>query len=111
MLPRKFRASRINIENTIKNGVTIPGNFVYAKISRGISEKPGFAVIVAKKTEKTSVGRHLIKRRIHSILEVFIKKIKPDFKKTLVIFVKKTEKPITLPQIKTGLEEILKKIG
>ena len=59
MLKSKYRATRLNIEDTIKNGIMISENFLYAKVSRKDSENAGFAIVVSKKIEKTSVGRHL----------------------------------------------------
>lgn len=109
MLRNKYRAGRQDIEDTIKFGVTISENFLYAKISRKDGEKPGFAIVVSKKIEKTSVGRHRMKRKISAAIEENLKKIGADFKKTIVFFPKKTEKPISYKEIKKEVEEILKK--
>lgn len=111
MIPLKYRASKKNIEETIKTGISVYGDFLYAKISKINREKPDFAVVVTKKTEKTSVGRHLTKRRIRSVLEENLTKIKKDFNKTIVVFAKKTEKPLTYEALKDDLEGILKKAG
>jgi len=121
MIPKKFRAARKDIENTIKNGLKVSSGFLYAKISSGDTEKSGFAIVVSKKNEPTSVGRHLIKRRISDVLEKKILKIKPDFKKTMIIFVqpslnkenkqnKEGKKQFSYSQIKKDLEDILIKI-
>lgn len=74
MLRNKYRAGRQDIEDTIKFGVTISENFLYAKISRKDGEKPGFAIVVSKKIEKTSVGRHRMKRKISAAIEENLKK-------------------------------------
>jgi ribonuclease P protein component len=111
MLNRKYRATRPNIEDAIKNGVSIPGLIVYAKVSRKEAEKAGFAIIVSKKNEKTSVGRHQIKRKISSFIEENLSKINLLFKKTVVFFIKKTNEPINYKEVKKDVEFILKKIG
>jgi hypothetical protein len=49
MLNRKFRASRTEIEEVIKTGVNMFGNFINAKISRKNTEKLGFSIVVPKK--------------------------------------------------------------
>lgn len=109
MLSRKYRATRSNIEETIKNGVSILGSLLYAKISRKSTENIGFAIVISKKNEKTSVGRHLIKRRICSYIEKNLPKITSDFKKTIVFFIKKVEKPINYKEIEKDVEFIIKK--
>jgi len=111
MLPKKYRASRSDIEKTVKNGTFIPGMFLYAKISKNNMEKPSFAIVISKKTEKTSVGRHRIKRKISGFLEKELSAPNPNFKKTLVFFVKKVEKPIFYSGIEKDVTDILKKSG
>ncbi len=110
MLNRKYRATRINIEETSKTGISVFGKFLYAKISRKDTEKPGFAIVVSKKIEKTSVGRHLIKRKISSYIEKNLYKINPNFKKTIVFFIKKIEKPLIYKEVEKDVEFVFKKI-
>jgi len=116
MIPRKFRATRVDIENTVKTGITLDSPTVYAKVlacpskEGNTQEKTGFAIVISKKVEKTSAGRHLIKRRISDVIEKNLNKIKPDFKKTIVIFAKKAEKVPGYAEIKKDLESILTKI-
>jgi len=109
MLRRKDRATRPNIEEAIKSGVTISELFLYAKVSRKDGNMAGFAIVVSKKIEKTSVGRHRIKRKISAALEANIAKMDPRFKRTVVFFPKKTEKPVPYENIRKDLQEILKK--
>jgi ribonuclease P protein component len=111
MLSRKYRATRPNIEDAIKTGMSIFGKFIYGKISRKNSEKAGFAIVISKKNEKTSVGRHLIKRKISSYIEENLSKINNEFKKTVVFFIKKTNEPIDYKEAKKDVEFILEKIG
>jgi ribonuclease P protein component len=111
MLNRKYRATRVDIENTIKTGANIPGTSVYAKISRSEGKKAGFAIVVSKKTEKTSVGRHLIKRRISGFLEKNLPKIDADFKKTAVFFMKDVKSPLFYKQAEKDIKNILEKGG
>ncbi|MFA6430627.1 MAG: ribonuclease P protein component [Candidatus Paceibacterota bacterium] len=110
MIPRKYRATRVDIENTIRTGITLDSPTVYAKVSRKTPEKTGFAIVISKKVEKTSAGRHLIKRRMSDVIEKNLDKIKPDLKKTVVIFAKKSEKVPSYSDIKKVLESILTKI-
>jgi len=109
MLNRRYRATRPNIEMTIKNGISLFGKFLYAKISRKESEKAGFAIVVSKKNEKTSVGRHLIKRKISGYIEKNLYKINPEFKKTIVFFIKKTDKPIDYEEAEKDVNFVLER--
>ncbi len=111
MLSRKFRAARADIENAIKNGMAVSENYLHAKVSKKNANMPGFAIVVSKKIEKTSVGRHRIKRKISAAIEENLKKMNENFKKTIVFFPKKTEKPISYSEIKKDIDEILKKVG
>ncbi len=111
MLSHKYRPTRLDIEETIKTGISIFGKVLYAKISKKEMIKPSFAIVVSKKTEKTSVGRHLIKRKISSYIEENLEKINPSFKKTVVFFIKKTTEPLDYTEVKKDVEFVLKKLG
>ena len=111
MLSRKYRANKDDIEETVKCGLNIQGNFLYAKVSRGKKDINTFAIIISKKTEKTSVGRHLIKRRISSALEGIIKDSGKDYLKTIVFFYKKSEKVPDTSLFNKDVSEILEKIS
>ncbi len=110
MLNRKFRAERVNIEEAIKTGLNLPSTSFYVKVSRKDEKKLGFAIVISKKVEKTSVGRHAIKRKISAVIEDNLSKINPDFKKTLVFFPKKTDKTLPFSVLQREIEEMLKKI-
>ena len=109
MLNRKYRATRLDIEDTIKTGISVMGRFLYAKISKNPTNHLGFAIVVSKKNEKTSVGRHLIKRKVSSYIEKNLNKIKPDFKKTIVFLIKKTQEPLSFPELEKDIEFVLEK--
>jgi len=111
MLSRKYRATRPNIEEAVKTGISIFGKFVYAKISRKETDKTGFAIVISKKNEKTSVGRHLIKRKISSYIEENLSKIDPSFKKTVVFLMKKTNEPLNYQEVKKDIVFILEKVA
>ena len=71
----------------------------------------GFAIVVSKKIEKTSVGRHLIKRKISSYIEENLSKINPNFKKTVVFVVKKIDGLVDYIKAKKDVESILEKVA
>ena len=111
MLARKYRATRADISDTMKTGEYFFGKVLNAKISRGKSEKPGFAIVISKKNEKTSVGRHFIKRKISSYIEENLAKISPNFHKTIVFLMKKSEPKINYSDVKKDVLLVLKKVA
>ncbi len=111
MLNKRQRATRLDIGEAIKTGVPIFGKFLYAKTSKKDREKTTFAIVVSKKDEKTSVGRHLIKRRISGYIEKNLAKIDPKVKKTIVFFMKKGNGPLDYKEIKKDVEFVINKIN
>ena len=110
MLSRKYRATRQNIEETIKTGVPIFGKFLYVKVSRKEAEKVGFATVISKKNEKTSVGRHFMKRKISGFIEENLARINPVFKKTVVFSIKNTNELLDYKEVKKDVEYVFEKI-
>ena len=110
MLNRRYRSSRIDIEKTIKTGFSVNGDFLYAKVLEKGVEKLSFSVIVSKKIEKTSVGRHHIKRIISSVIEDKIKENMDISPKIVIFFVKSFDKTNYFLKIKKDTNTILNKI-
>jgi ribonuclease P protein component len=108
MIPKKFRAEKKQIEETIKRGLNIYGKNFYLRVSRSKAEKAGFSVVISKKTEKTSVGRHKIKRQVMSVIESLLSKINKNTTKTVVVYVKKSEKPLLFADIKKEIIDLFK---
>jgi len=110
MLARKYRATKILIGETIQKGKTIQGDFVYAKYLKNQVNKPFFAIVVAKKVEKTSVGRHHIKRLVSQCIEDILLKPAVQPTKTIVFFAKKTEKKPVYSILKKDIAKIADQI-
>ena len=111
MLSRKYRASRIDIEQTIKTGFSANGDFLYAKVLEKGVKTLGFSIVVSKKVEKTSVGRHRIKRIISSVIEEKVKGNKDLPLKTVVFLVKRIDNEAGFSvKIRKDTEKVLSKI-
>lgn len=67
MLPRRLRLPRAAFSNTGKEMRAVSPHFSVS-IRKGMG---GIAAVVSKKTEKTSVGRHRLKRRMVSVAAAF----------------------------------------
>ncbi|MFA6340775.1 MAG: ribonuclease P protein component [Candidatus Paceibacterota bacterium] len=109
MFPKKYRAGRADIGETMKTGLNIPGTFLYAKISRKDSDRTSFAIVVPKRVEKTSVGRHGVKRKIRGFVEEKLPDLNPKTKKTMVFFVKDSKNPSFLAEARKDMENIMRK--
>ncbi len=112
MLARKFRLNRQEIEETIKKGISFNGFFFYIKALYISSRKDnGFSIIVSKKVEKTSVGRHRIKRTISSIIEnaLFYKK-QLKFNSFVFILKQKEKDFFNETGLKKDIEDVIRKI-
>ncbi|MFA5935206.1 MAG: ribonuclease P protein component, partial [Candidatus Paceibacterota bacterium] len=107
MLSRKNRASRIDIERAVKTGFSVSGDFLYAKVLEKDVKTLCFSVIVSKKIEKTSVGRHHIKRIISSVIEERIKEKEIFSSKIVVFFVKNIDKVDPFTKIRKDADKIL----
>ncbi len=108
MLSRNFRLNKAEIEETIKKGSSINGFFVYIKVLSILNRRNnGFSIVVSKKSEKTSVGRHRIKRIISSIIEEN-NLIKKTFKNNSFVFIFKQKEKDTFSEV--GLRNDVEKI-
>lgn len=86
MFSRKNRIPREKLEEIIKQSKSLGGDFFNIKFSENNLDFPRFSVIVSKKTCKSSVGRHLLKRRALSVLRAYFQAFS---NKDYVFFVKK----------------------
>ncbi len=69
MLATKFRIGRrLRIEQLLKKGRRINGNFFQFRILPNRSATHRFACIVSKKVGKTAVTRNLIRRRLYEAI-------------------------------------------
>ena len=81
MLPRKNRVNKGVFGEVLKTGrVLISQNlsFRYLNLPQNLLP-PRLAVIVPAKTEKTSAGRHFLKRKISAVLEKNLLQIPKGF--------------------------------
>lgn len=87
MFSKKNRIPREKLEEIIKQSKSLGGDFFNLKITENEVTLPRFAVVVSKKVTKSSVNRHLLKRRFLSIIRAFFN----DFKQNDYVFFLKKE--------------------
>lgn len=106
MLPIKRRIKKGLFPKIIKEGVSGHGSNFYLKILDRKDVLPSlFAFVVPLKVKKTSVGRHLIKRRMTAIVEKVLSDIKVGL--SIIIFVKKDVSLLPYFEIEKELLELL----
>jgi ribonuclease P protein component len=108
MLPTNRRVRKESFEKVLKDGVFVHSTNLYLRYIDRKDDLPSlFAFVVPNKVKKTSVGRHLIKRRLIAVVEKFLITIKPGF--LVVVFVKKDISTLPFVEINKEVLELLKK--
>lgn len=87
MLPAKRRVKKESFTEIMKEGVFVSGQNLYLRFKVKNGSTPSlFAFVVPNKVEKTSVGRHLLKRRLSGVVEKLLIDVKSG---TSIIFMVK----------------------
>lgn len=106
MLVKKYRVPREEMEAVMKSGKSFHTDFFYVKFLPNKLNFQRLAVVIPIKIEKKSSGRHLLKRRITSVIEKFIKKSSPKSFDS-VIFAKKNSSQLDFTKILEEINKIL----
>lgn len=113
MFSRKNRIPREKLEEIIKQSKSLGGVFFNIKYLENNLDFPRFSVVISKKVCKSSVGRHLLKRRFNSIIrasfEVSVKSWGVFYNKDYVFFIKKEAINKDFKTIKTSFKSFLEK--
>jgi len=107
MLSIKRRVRKQSFVEIMKEGVFLHSPSFYLRfISKNDTSPSLFGFVVPNKVKKTSVGRHLIKRKISSIVEKVLLTVKPGY--WVIIFTKKDVSALPLSKIEKEIIELLK---
>ena len=108
MLPKKSRVKKESFSKIMKEGVFLHTPSFYLRVQDRRDNSPSrFSFVVPAKVKKTSVGRHLIKRKMTSAVEKVLLDIKPGL--SVIIFAKKDVFTHTFSEIEKEVLELLKK--
>ena len=115
MLPTNRRLKKESFTKVLKEGVFVHSTNFYLKYSPVTAPKDPqktsspslFSFVVPNKVKKTSVGRHLIKRRMSAVVEKLLTTIKPGF--LAVFFAKKDVSTLPYSAIEQEITELVKK--
>jgi ribonuclease P protein component len=109
MLPLKSRVKKDLFPKIMKEGVFLHDNNFYVRfLDRKDSLPSLFSFVVPNKVKKTSVGRHLIKRRMSAVVEKLLITLKPGI--SAIIFAKKDVSKVPFGEIEKEITELLKRI-
>jgi ribonuclease P protein component len=105
MIPRRLRLSRRDFENAVRGTDLMRATSPHFAISYAPSPtKGGCGVVVAKKVEKSSVKRHLLKRRIREVLRAHC-----DKDSVLIVYARNGSQTLSFDDLKAELDTLIKR--
>lgn len=108
MLPKQSRVKKDLFPKIMKEGVFLHSTNFYMRFLDKKDSLPSlFSFVVPNKVIKTSVGRHLIKRRMSAVVETLLITQKPSI--SAIIFAKKDVSKVPFGEIEKEIIELLKK--
>ena len=108
MLSTKRRVKKESFGKIMKDGVFLHAPNFYLRFLNKKDDSPSlFGFVVSNKVKKTSVGRHLIKRKVTAVVEKHILSLKSGF--SCLIFVKKDISLFSLAKIEEEVVDLLKR--
>jgi ribonuclease P protein component len=108
MLPIKRRIKKQSFQEIMKEGVFLHSPSFYIRfLNKTPAEPSNFGFVVPNKVIKTSVGRHLAKRKLTAVVEGLLQSIKPGFQ--AIVFLKKDIRSLTFLETKTEMVDLFKK--
>jgi ribonuclease P protein component len=110
MLPIKRRIKKESFKKEMKGAAFLHTEDIYLRLLDRKDNLPSlFSFIIPIKIIKTSVGRHLIKRRLSDIIEKTLTRVKPSY--SCFIFLKKDISSLPYIKIKQEILELLTQAG
>ena len=106
MFSRKNRIPRERLEEIIKQSKSSGSDFFNVKYIENKLDFPRFSIIVSKKVTKSSVGRHLLKRRLCSIINSEANYFSG---KDCVFFIKKEASKEPFKNLKSSFKRFIEK--
>jgi ribonuclease P protein component len=110
MLPINKRVKKDAFPEIMKKGRFLHGENLYiVSLDRKDALPSRFSFVVPAKVKKTSVGRHLIKRRLTAVVEKALTQIKPGF--SAILYAKKDISAFSYQKTEKEILELLSTLG
>jgi ribonuclease P protein component len=107
MIPRHLRLSRSDFENLAdKRNLKRISSPHFSLMFGQTKDTGGCAVVVSKKVEKSSVGRHLLKRRVRAVLKEFCAK-----DNVLIVYAGQHSPTLSYEQLSAELTTLITQTG
>lgn len=112
MLPVKYRIRKDSLPLVLKQNKVFPSVYLDLRVHNRLSTEFNYgqssrvAVVIPNKVSPLSTSRHLIKRRIHAVLE----KIWPDlsFSKDIIVQIKKSPLELSREELEKEIFGVLR---
>ena len=103
MIPRRLRLSRQDFESVTSRKDLMRATSPHFAVTYGSAPKEGgCGIVVSKKVERSSVKRHLLKRRIREVLREHCSR---DF--VLIVYARPKSQLLAFDELKTELETLI----
>jgi len=101
MIPRRLRLSRKDFESVVRGKELMRALGPHFSISYGPApEGGGCGIVVPKKVEKSSVKRHLLKRRIREVLKGYC-----SSDRVLIVYARPGSEKLSFEELSKELSE------
>lgn len=105
MIPRRLRLSRKDFESVTSGKSLVRATSSHFAISYGPAEAAGgCGVVVSKKVERSSVKRHLLKRRMREVLRNFCSK-----DRILIVYARPGAQTLSFEELNQELSELIER--
>jgi ribonuclease P protein component len=109
MLPLKSRVKKDLFPKIMKEGVFLHSPNFYMRFIRNKPDSPPlFSFVLPNKVIKTSVGRHLLKRKMSAVVEKLLITQKPSI--SAILFAKKDVSKMPFGEVEKEIQELLNKL-
>ncbi|MBA3789487.1 ribonuclease P protein component [Patescibacteria group bacterium] len=108
MFSRRLRLSRHDFTNTTANRLATRVTSVHfsATLSNVADQSGGGAIVISKKVAHTSVGRHLLKRRVRAAMQPWLS---PAY--ALIVYARPGCESLSFSEISVELSDLLPRTG
>lgn len=107
MLSKKNRLTKEEFDIVFKNGISKNSEYFHIKILETKDSDKKFAFVASKKIIKGAIKRHLLKRRVYSIVRNFLENIREGI--FVIFFLKKEGSNISFEETEKDIQNIIKK--
>lgn len=107
MIPKLNRINREDFEKILKKGRLQNSGLFSLRFLENPYNTTNIGVVVSKKVAKTAVSRNKIRRRAYSLVQKYLKPLKPPY--FLAFFAKKGAEKAAFKEVEAEISDLLQK--